>query len=80
MKYSCCFSLYRGEGILLGFFSSIIIQFGLFTRFFNALLNASAFICRLLDYVSNYICLYFELELLNYLALRSFCVLRHLLC
>ena len=35
------------------YFLSIIIQYGLFRRFFNALLNASASICRLLDIVKN---------------------------
>ena len=34
-------------------FPSIIIQFGLFTRFFNARLNTSAFLCWLLDIVKN---------------------------
>ena len=62
-------TLYRGEGIKLRFIPSIVIHFGLFTPFFNALLNASAFICRLLDIVkntvSNDICLYLELELLH---------------
>ena len=51
--YCCCFSLYRGEGIILRFFPSIIIPFGLFRRFFNALLNTSVFICRLLDTAEN---------------------------
>ena len=51
--YCCCFSLYRGEGIILRFFPFIIIPFGLFRRFFNALLNTSVFICRLLDTAEN---------------------------
>ena len=51
--YCCCFSLYRGEGIILRFFPSIIIQLGLFRRVSDALLNTSAFLCRLLDIVKN---------------------------
>ena len=38
----------RGDHIM-----SIVIYFGLFRRFFNALLNTSAFICRLLDIAKN---------------------------
>ena len=34
--YCCCFSLYRGEGIKLLFFPSVIIHFGLFRRFFSS--------------------------------------------
>ena len=43
------FSLQRRRDHIIIFFPSIIIQFGLFTRFFNALFNTSAFVCRLLD-------------------------------
>ena len=39
------------KGIILRFFPSI--HFGLFRRFFYAILNTSAFICRLLDIVKN---------------------------
>ena len=39
----------EAKGSYYNFFPSIIIQFGLFTRFFNALFNTSAFVCRLLD-------------------------------
>ena len=43
----------EARGSYLDFFPSILIHFWLFRHLFNALLNTSAFICRLLDTVKN---------------------------